>query len=142
MYPLACRSSPQHDSPSFVEGFAFALLDAQLVKEKPNGSLASAVDSRARAGSPCSVQKNQLGRGVDMRPKTSWDPFFIHSVWSLHTRVSFRGRKCEFRIRQIWTQNPNSVTHELWNLRNSLKPSWPVFLSMLNGIGNNLFIDS
>lgn len=63
MYPPACRSSPQNDSPSFVEGFAFALLDAQLVKEKPNGSLASAVNNRARAGSPCSVQKNQLGRG-------------------------------------------------------------------------------
>lgn len=61
MYPPACRSSPQHDSPSFVEGFAFALLDAQLVKEEPNGSLASAVDSRARVGTPCSVQKNQVG---------------------------------------------------------------------------------
>lgn len=61
MYPPACRSGPQHDSPSFEEGFVFALFDAQLVREKPNGSLASAVDNRARAGTQCSVQMNQLG---------------------------------------------------------------------------------
>ena len=63
MYPPACRSSPQHDSPSFVEGFALALLDAQLVKEEPSGSLASAVDSGARVGTLCFVPRNQLEGG-------------------------------------------------------------------------------
>ena len=93
-------------------------------------------------GARALFRRTSLEEGVDMRPKTSRDPFFIHSVWLLHTWVSVRGRKCEFRIRQICVQNPNSVTHELWNLRNSLKPSWPVFSFMLNRINNNLFIDS
>lgn len=99
----------------------------------PMGHLPVLVDGRAGAGSPCSVQKNQLGRGVDMRPETCRDPCFIGSVRLQNTWVSFRGRKCEFRIRQIWVQNPSSVTHELWNLRNSLEPSWPVFPYMVKG---------
>lgn len=60
MFPPACRSSLQGDSTSFKVGFTFALLDAHLVMRKPNGSLSSALNGRARLGSLWFSLKKQL----------------------------------------------------------------------------------
>ena len=61
--PTCMRGQPTVWLSQLSEGFVFALFDAQLVKKKSNGSLASATDSKAIDTTTCSVQRKQLGGG-------------------------------------------------------------------------------
>lgn len=109
MYPPACRSSPQCDSPSFPDGFIFALFYAQLVKEEPSGSFASAVDSGARAGTLCFMPKDQLEGGCGLE---TWNiagsiasfrqhEDHTHGSASVERNVSLESSRSGFRIQEL-----------------------------------------
>lgn len=84
------REEPTVWLSQLLGGFAFALLDAHLVNGEPNGSLASAIESKAISIVVSSVQRELLVGGAE-----TGNIIEINAVFTWQgDLVYFRRKKC------------------------------------------------